>query len=164
MKNADLGEILRKLDSLGNLKGVKFCHAVSRNKAKLLKKTKEFAKAAKPYKEFEEFQNKTRELFLDYALKDEKGAVKVVVENGQRINKLDPEKKEEYEAAVVALKDEYTDAVEAREKQMEEYNEFMEEEVDKDFSFYMVKMENVPEDINCSQMDAILPFLEEEVD
>lgn len=162
MKNHELFALLNKMGSLSGLKGVRFTYALNRNRDRLKKETERLSESAKPSDEFTAFEEAQRKLFMSMAIKDENGNPKLIKEGGKEVNKIAEEDMAEFLAKAEELKVEHKDAVEARETQIEEYNELLNSDVSADFEFYKLKLEVVPEDITDEQMAVIMPFIEEE--
>jgi len=144
-------DLYNALHKVLNLKGVKFGYAISRNITLLKPEIQACQKAIDMSEEFQEFNKEHVELMNKYEKKDEKG--KAVMINGEK--QYDDELKEKFEK----LKEKHKEAVDAREKQVKEFNELL--KTDSDVQVYMLKLENLPEDINAGQMAGISLILEE---
>lgn len=161
MLNRDLFDLLSKLHTLSNLKGVKFAYAVNKNIKALKKEVEDLRESIKPSASFEKYQEAYKELHASYAIANEDGTPKVFDEGGKQVNKVSEDKLPEFNAKVKELEAEYADALSEREEQLKEFEKMLGEDAD-GFEFYKVKLEYVPEDITTEQMSIVMPLVDDE--
>ena len=136
MTKSELFELYVGLKSITNLKGVKFNHAIARNINKIEPEIKALQKSLEASDEFNEYEKKRVELAKEHAKKVDG---EPLLENNRYIM----EDKEAFDKAFEEFKLDYTEVIEAREKQAEDYNELLEE--DTDIELYKIDLENIPE-------------------
>ena len=154
MKRSEVIALYRALNNLGRLSGVKFAYAVNRNIKQLQTEIDAVQKAIEPTSEFSAFEKERVKVAEEYAEKDGKGKPKV--ENGQYVfgDKLD-----EYQKRYDKLIEEHKPAVDAREKQIEDVNKLLDEEVE--VNLYKIPLASVPEGITTAEMNKIMPIIDE---
>jgi len=150
-------ELLTLAESFVNVKelvGVKFAYAVSKNSKNLSEEVEACQKSMEPSKGFIEYEEKRITLCKEHCDKDEKGEPVVTDSHfvGLKSNNG-------FDKAWGLLKSEYAETIEEREKMVEEYKEFLQEEVD--VELYKVNLEDVPEDISVEQLHGIMAIVEE---
>lgn len=122
--------------------GGNFGHAVGRNLSKLEKEVESIKKQLKASKQFLKFEEEKRKIHEKFAERENGSAKTMAVEgsrNNERMWVLDKTKSVEFDAAIEKLKDTYKEAIEERDRQIEEYREFLEKESDFVFEPYMIK-------------------------
>ena len=108
---------------------------------------------------FKEFEMKRVELAEKYAKKDENGKPKKEkAENGAEQFIMADEKK--FQKEFDALKKEHKEAVDLRDKQIEEYTKLLLTE--STVVLHKVKLEDVPKEITTTQMNGIYEIISEE--
>lgn len=151
MKRKDLGLAINALDNVSDIKGVKFAFTVLKNRKKIEKQLEEdkpiFEEILKPTEGFIEYENKRIALCELHSEKDEDG--KPITE-GDKYKILDIQK---FNDELFELTEKYTESVEDRKRQIEEYNSLMEENVDIDFQ--KISFENLPDDLTEKQLTSI---------
>jgi hypothetical protein len=140
-------------DYLKDLKGAKFNYAIIRNQSILKNELSLIEKSFTPSKEYYQYETKRLGILKEYCEKDEEG--KPIVEDDNY--KVLPDKTEAYELALAPLKKEYEQALTERQKQLDDFNALVEEEIA--FELHKVKLEDVPEDITKEQMEWVLPLI-----
>lgn len=159
MKKSEALVLYRNLNQLGGLTGVRFSYAIAKNVNLLKGEIESLDKAMEPAKEFMEFEKERVELVEKYAEKDENGKPKKeVAPNGSQQYVMNTGEKK-FQKEFDELKKKHKDAVEAREKQIEEYTKLL--STDSDFVPHKVKLEDVPKDVNARQMAGIYEIVEE---
>lgn len=155
LKNKDLYELMAGLRAVKDLKGLKFAYAVSKNINLVRQELESFEEMSKPTPEYMAYDIARVELAKKHAVKDENG--KPRMENNHYIM----EDKELFDKEVDKLQKSATHkkAVEEREKQLNEFKAFLEE--DSDFEPYMVKIQYVPEDITSEQLAGIFMIIDD---
>ena len=156
MKNKEVLQLANALAQVGNLTGVKFAYGVAKNNNKLKTENEAFAEATKASEEFAAYDKERLESCRELADKDEDGKPKM-----EKNNFVITEQKEEFDTRLKALTERNQEVVDAREKQLKEYNEvFLEAE--SSFVPFKIKMEDVPEGITASQLTSIYPIVDED--
>lgn len=151
-------ELFQNLQSVGNLSGPRFVYVIAKNISILKDEIKALNEAQKPTDEFMEFDKERVELAKQFAAKDKDGKPRTFMDGNQ--SKFVIEDIDAFEKAAKKLKKEHKEAVEAREKQMEDFNKIMEEEID--IHLYGLNQEDLPEDITARQLSGIFLLMNEE--
>ena len=141
------------LNKLGNLKGVKFAYAVSKNITALQKEMDILDKSYEGSERFKKFELERLELVKKFAKKNDQGGF--MIKDGQY--ELEDEKA--FNEAFENLKKENQEVVDEREKQMTEFNALMATE--SDITLFKIAFTDVPADISVNQMHSISPIIEE---
>src|SRR3990167_10828895 len=115
MTKQEATNLYRNLNRLGDLKGVKFAYAVSKNINLIKTEIDLLEKAIAPSEEYKKVDELRVAICEKYAKKDENG--KVIIKD----NAYDIEDTEAFEAELKKLKEEYKKEFDARDKQVEEY-------------------------------------------
>lgn len=148
MKRKDITEVINALDSVSDVKGVKFAFAVLKNKKILEQQIEEdkeiFTKVLEMTEKFKEFDVKRVELCVEFSAKDENG--NPITKNEQ----YDITDKEGFSKEYSKLMDEYKDELDARNKQMQEYESLMNEDVT--LNFKKLKESDIPTDFTPKQL------------
>ena len=133
--NKELGDILQGLVAVKDLKGVRFSLQITKNINLIKSELEHIEEAAKPSEEFLEIAKQ----------------VQVIEKSGA------PE--EEMKAAVAKIEEENAELVEARKKQIEEFNSMLEDETE--LSLFMISESHLPEDITAQQLMGINQLIKE---
>ena len=154
MTKSEVLQLYNNLNQLGKLSGVKFSYAVARNLALLKPEVEAINKTLEPSKEFLEWDKERVALAQEYSKKDEKGEPVIVgnryvMENEKTFNKELEKKQKNHKSAI-----------DAREKQIEEYMKLLEEKSE-EIKLFKVKLEHIPEAITTQQMNGIVDIVEE---
>src|SRR3990167_4353444 len=157
MKKTEIIQLYRNLNTLGQLQGVKFAYSISRNLAILKPEIEALEKASSPTPEFLEMDKERIKLVEEHAEKDEKGKPK---KKGNEYV-IPEDKKEDFENAFEAFKLEHKELFDAREKQIEEYNELLQTE--SEVKLYKVNLVDVPQNITVQQMHSISSFVDDSI-
>lgn len=153
IKRGDLYRVLQGINLAGSLTGIKFSYAMSKNKSLIMAELKSAEESLQQSPGMLAFEKDRMELVNEYGTRDEKG--KLVIENNQyAIEKMD-----EFNKKIEALKKVHKDALDENKKKIDEYNEFMKEEID--MPFHMISMKDIPENISVDVMDQIMPLVSE---
>lgn len=153
MTKKDAVELYINLKKLGNLKGVKFAYGISRNVALLKPEIESLDKAQAPTEEYQKFDSLRLEIVKRFAKKDEKGEPIV------KDNNYEMENQATFDSAFDALKFEHKEVWDARLKQLDEYNELLKSE--SSVVLYKIALNDVPGDINVTQMYSINTIVED---
>ena len=157
MLKKEILQLYGALNTLGQLQGVKFAYAVSRNLAILKPEIEALEKASSPTPEFMEMDKERIKLVEEHAEKDEQGKPK---KKGNEYV-IPEDKKEDFENAFEAFKLEHKELFDAREKQIEEYNALLQTE--SEVKLHKVNLADVPEKISVQQMHSISSFVEDSI-
>ena len=148
MKRKDFGLALNALDSVSDLKGVKFAFVVLKNRKKLEAQIEEdktiFEEILKPSEGFKEYEEKRISLCEASSEKDEDGKAKT---EGDRYLIVDMNK---FNKDLSKLTEEYQVSVDDRKNQIEEYNSLMEE--DMFIEFQKLGINDLPDELTESQL------------
>jgi len=150
--------LYQQLGALGDLKGANFTYTLSKNKEVLyqqLKKVQKMAKDAQKVDGYDEYEAKRILVNKEFALKDDKGEVKVTNERYD----IDPAKKADYDTKLAALKEEYKETLDNIESKKVELKEFVNEEIE--LELRPIPMSIVPTDITLDQMDILSKLIVE---
>lgn len=148
-------ELNQKLSYLGALKGSKFSFTIAKNKEVIKPVMDKLNKIIKPSDEFSEFDKKRVEINEKFAVRNEKGDI--VMKEGRY--DIPEDKKEAFEKEIETLKVEYKEAIDEREAQKKEVEDFLKEEIT--LEFRTMPLSIIPEDINVDEMDILAPLVEE---
>ena len=154
MKNKAILSLSQSFKNVANLTGAKFVYGIARNSVIVDREIENFQAVTKASKEFQEYDQKRIELAQSMARKDKDG--KPVVENNAYV----PENQKEFDKKIEALKGEYKEAVAEGEKQIKDFNEFLEKE--SDIKLYMINFSDIPETITAGQLMGIMPIVKDE--
>ena len=155
MIKSEIINLFQSLQKLGNLSGVKFAYAVSRNIAILKPEVEALNKALEGSDEFKQFDEKRVELAKKHAKKDDKN--KPLVNRGQ----FEIENQEAFDAEFETLKSEHQEVWDARQKQVDDYNDLLKTE--SELQLYKVSLTDVPVNITVAQMHSISDIVTEEI-
>ena len=160
MKKSEVLLLNRALNGLAILTGVKFTYAVARNLNILKNEIESLDKSMEPSEKFQEFDKARIALVELHAEKDKQGKAKMeIAQNGAQQYVIDPENKM-FKKAFDTLKEKHKEAVDARDKQIEEYTKLL--TTDSDVVLFKVKLEDVPKEISAVQMAGIYKIVDGE--
>jgi pyruvate/2-oxoacid:ferredoxin oxidoreductase beta subunit len=146
--------LYQSLNKLGNLTGVKFAYAISRNISLIEPEIKSIEKSLEQTEDFKSFEVKRIELVKKFAKKDEKGE-SVIINNQYEL-----ENEEEFNKEFELLKEENKEVWGARQKQVDEYNELLKSE--STVTLHKINLVDVPQNISVAQLHSISLLLNEE--
>jgi len=148
-------DLFNNLHSVGNLSGSRFVYVIAKNISLLQDEIKALNKAQEPSEAFIEFDNKRIELAEKFSEKEENGDPKIIRDKGQSRFVIKDIKA--FEKAVDELKKSNADVVEDREKQLEDFNNILNEE----FEIHLLGLnqEDLPENITSSQLVSIFSLM-----
>ena len=150
----------KNLNLLGALTGVKFTYAVARNLSLLKSEVESIDKAIEGSEKFMEYDKARIALVELHAEKDDKGKAKIETSaRGAQQYVIDEDNKF-FKKAFDTLKEKHKEAVDARDKQTEEYIKLL--ATDSDVKVYKVKLDDVPKEISAVQMAGIYDIFSEE--
>jgi len=152
----EIFSLYNALQTLGDLKGVKFAYAIARNINICKPEVEALQEALKGSDEFLEFEAKRVELAKEYSKKDENG--KPLSERGAFV--MADEDKFNKKLEELKNSKEYKDVTKIREEQVESWEKLLEEE--SSLKLYSVALESVPEELTVRQMTAIADLVNED--
>jgi hypothetical protein len=151
MKRKNFGPAMNALDSVSELKGVKFAFTVLKNRKKLEAQLEEdksiFETILTPSEGFKEYEQKRLSLCEVHSEKDEEG--KALTE-GDRYKIIDLNV---FNLELSELSEEYKASIDDRKNQIDEYNSLMEE--DMVIEFQTLTFTDLPEDLTESQLRSL---------
>ena len=147
MKRKDLYMYMDALSNVTELKGVKFAYTVIKNKKKIEEEIKLLEEVVKASEGFSIYEQQRIQLCELHCEKDENGRP-VISENKYKI--LDVEK---FDGELGQLKDKYMSDILERERQINEYNRMLEEDIDINLS--KLDFNDIPTDISITQLESI---------
>lgn len=159
-KRIDFLNLLQGFGALGSLSGFRISYAVMRIKNKLISEEKVALGMKAIKKEHKEFNDKRNELAKSYARKDPLGNPLQLNKDGVLNWDIPLEDRAAFDKDLEDLKLQYPGVYEARNKQMDELNDWLLEEVTIDF--YDVKKSDIPDNITVQQFELIGPFMVDE--
>lgn len=165
MKNYDLfvlaEQLANNLTTLKTLKGAKFTYGILKNIDLLEKEIKFVSETAKPSEEFLAYDKARVALCEQYAKKDAEGNLeKKETHPGSNQFEYDIDTtSKEWNDAIDALKAQYNTIIESRDEQVKDYNLLIDSQ--NDLEFYLIKLDDVPNDISLDLMKLIKPFIKE---
>jgi hypothetical protein len=155
MKNVDLFRLREGLNDVSNLKGVKFAYVVLKNKKIVEEEIETLQKSVEMSLQFQEFERKRIGLCEQFSEKNKDGSPIII------INAYSIPDRETFESEVSQLKNKYLECVLEREKQLREYDKLLNEESDVINRLSKININNVPDDISATQLDAIKEIIED---
>ena len=151
--------LFKNLNQLGNLNGVKFSYAIARNISLLKPELESLEKSMELPESFKKFDTERIELVEKYAEKDENGKPKKEkAENGSEQYVMGKEEKK-FEKEFAILRTKHKEAVNLREKQIEEYTKLL--TTDSQVGLYKIKLDDIPSEITARQMAGIYEIVED---
>lgn len=151
MKRKEIQVALNSLNEVTELKGVKFAFCVLKNRKKIETQIEDdkaiFEEILKPSQGFNDYENKRVDLCVLFSDKDENG--NPLTENNQyKISNI-----EEFNVELNKISEEYSESIDGRKKQVEEYNSLVEEDVT--INFQKANFEDLPSDLSEKQLRAL---------
>jgi hypothetical protein len=156
IKREKLVSIWGLISNLVNKKaGVKFHYLMLKNKKILEPEVESLQKSSTPPEGHIEFNDRRVQLCNQYADKGENGEAKVI--NGQFIIQ---EQKPEFEEKMKELKEEFKEVVETMDKNQEEFQALLQEEID--IEFVKIPLSLMPEEVLGSEIELLFDIVEED--
>jgi demethoxyubiquinone hydroxylase (CLK1/Coq7/Cat5 family) len=155
MKKQELFPLLKGLNDVANYPGAKFAYAVAKNIQVVTEECKLLEKLQEPTEAFKAFEAERMDAILKVAETDETGSPKVT--NNQYT--ILAENREQFTLDMQVLQEKHKLALEARDKQIAEFNQLLEELID--ITIFSIKAELLPEDITAAQITAIMAIIED---
>ena len=151
MKRKEFGVAMNALDGVSEIKGVKFAFGVLKNRKKLEGQLEEdkpiFEEILKPSDGFQEYEQRRISLCETHSEKDEEGNA-ITEEEKYKILDL-----KIFNEELTALSVEYTESIDDRKNQIEEYNSLMEEDIA--IEFQKLVFGDLPEELTESQLQSL---------
>ena len=137
---------------------VRFSYILAKNKIALKPEIEILNELKKSSPDYLEFENKRVELAQKYCDRDSSGTLKII--NNQFVIK----EKQLFEEEIIKLKTEYMKPIENREKQLKEYEVFLNEDIY--FTPAKVKFSYLPSQIESSLMEILIEagIIEDDID
>jgi len=147
MKRKDLYVNLQSLETVKDLKGVKFSYSILKNKRKFEEEIKLFEEVIKPNPAYEEYERKRITLCEVHSEKNDEGKP-IILNDKYKLVDMDL-----FNGELEVLKTSYLDVINERISQINEYNLILEEEV----TIEMAKISfiDLPLDITPKQLESI---------
>jgi len=163
LKNYELFEIAQRIGNvfatLEKVKGAKFQYALIKNIDILQNEIKLIQSAAKPSESYSEYERLRVKLCEEFSAKDDQGQPKKrEVGNGQTEYDIDTES-EVWKTAIEDLKNQHKDVINERDEQIKNYNEML--DLESTIKFHLMKLEDIPNELDGEQMLAIRSFIAE---
>ena len=147
MKRKDLYVHLQSLETIKDLKGVKFSYSILKNKRKFEEEIKLFEEVIKPNKQYEDYEMNRIALCEIHAEKDENGKPIILVDKYKLVDL------NLFNEELELLKAGYQDVINERVRQINEYNFILEEEIFLDVT--KINFIDLPLDITPKQLESI---------
>jgi pyruvate/2-oxoacid:ferredoxin oxidoreductase beta subunit len=155
MTNQDIISLADGLQAVKNLPGIKFAYVVSKNINKVKSEMETFREMTEQSKSFQEYEKERIELVELHAKKDDKGKPVIIG------NEYDIDNKQAFDAQFEVLKEKHKEAIDARQKQIDDFNAFLKEE--SKLELHNMDVNNCPKDITAGQLSGIYPIITGEV-
>lgn len=163
MKNYELFEVAQRLGTvlptLEKLKGPKFHYALLKNIDLLQKEIELIQSKSKPSENFLAYEKERIALCEKFCNKDEKGEnIKREIGNGQYEYDIDTTS-ETWKTAIDELKSNNKELIAERDQQIEMFNQLL--DVETSLNVFLIKIEDLPTEINGEQMQALKHFIQD---
>ena len=145
-------ELFQALNAVGHLRGVKFSYGIAKNIFLLKTEIDALKKAIEPSSEFIAYDKLRVELAVKYAKKEND---KPIIQNNEYII----EDRVAFDKAFENFKKEHKAVIDEREKQINEYKEFLKEDIK--LTLFRVKLADIPKDISASELSGIISIIDE---
>lgn len=153
MKRKDLFTLKRGIESCGELTGSRFCYSLAKAKLVLDNELKAIEESRPKYSdEFNEYVQKENELAQKYALKGKDGDV--IRDNKGNFTITDSKS---FTDDLKKLQEKYDKTIKANKKLTNEFNEFLNEEID--IKLPKIREKDLPENISVQQLNDIVLLL-----
>ena len=150
----EIRDIWNGVARLANLVGVRFIFTVHANRERLREIAQSLEEGIKPSPEFKTFQQEYAKLRREY--QDDTQPVPPDIEAP-----IDPARAEEYRTKTKALEEKNKGLLEQRQKQIEEFNELLQEK--RGVNFLAIPLSKVPKETNSGQLQVIMPMLHDDL-
>lgn len=152
MKRSELFDLYNKLQGLRyHSDNKKFSYALIKNIKSIESDINELNQIIKPNEDFLQFEKERISVCRSHAIKDENGEP---ILNG---DEFQIENMEQFNADLEPMKVKYQDVLSERQKQIEEYNSLLDEEIQEDL--IKVGPDDLPDGITPNEIEDIYPIL-----
>jgi hypothetical protein len=134
---------------------VKFHFGIIRNKRVLEPEVDSMQKAQAPPDGYQAFEDARMKMCQEMCEKDDAGNPKIIA--GQFA--IPEEARPGFDEKMEGLKEEHQEVLDVMEKQQEEFNELLKEEIN--VEFHKIKLEDMPEKVLGGDMDLLYELIEE---
>tara|TARA_Y100000310_G_C20704363_1_gene833723 strand:+ start:19506 stop:20003 length:498 start_codon:yes stop_codon:yes gene_type:complete len=148
---------MKEIDDKENNKK-RMTYALMINEDRLESEVKALLECAKPSSEYKLYDSKSMQIIRDYAEKDDDGNPIVNDENGTVLIKRDVF--EEWKNKTLELDKEYSEVIDKRKKEVEEYNSMLDEEIIIDT--IQISMDDFPDYISKTMMRYLKPLIKQD--
>ena len=149
IKKSELAKLWKILGTFQGKQKTKFGYFISKNKNKLKDEIDILDKLLTPSKAFQKYDQKRALLAEEMSDKNEDGSPVISAQNYVII-----ENKIKFDNAIVKLREENMDIIKEFEKQKNEYDEIIAEEME--FDGYRIKIDNLPDEIETHILDLFI--------
>jgi hypothetical protein len=147
MKRKEIFDNIQALNSVSELKGVKFSYSVIKNKKKIEEEIKVLEEIIKPTNRYSAYESQRIQICEKHAEKDINN--KAIIED----NKFKILDMTTFDIELNALKNDYLDDISEREKQIDEYNRMLDDDIELDYT--KIGFNDFPNDITPKQLETI---------
>ena len=152
MKRKDLFRLKDGLDNVSYLSGVKFAYAIIKNKKMIEQELITLQEIIKPSPEIEEYEKNRIAICEKHCKRDENNQLKI------QNNTYDIEDMDTFNKDIEELKKKNKKVLDNRQKQADEYNKLLEEDIE--IPFVLIKQDDLPNSLSASQMEQIFEIIE----
>lgn len=135
---------------------VKFHYLILKNKQIIQPEVDNIREIGKTSERYQLFDNKRIKLCNDFAEKDENG--QPVIRDNSFV--IIPDKKQEFDSSLDALKLEFKDAIDELENKKKEIDELMEEDIE--IPFVKIPLSVIPEDLLGKEVEVLFDIISDE--
>lgn len=159
MKHSDILALDGAIRSCGNLAGVKFAYALSKNLRLIEPIVKSMADSLQPGAEFKAYNLERVQLAEKHCIKD--ASDRPVIADGKY--QFTPQDRITFDARLNDLQVKFADAIAERKQQEDDYIALLDSEIDEQTLpvFHIVKLADVPEGITAGQLEGIHQLIAE---
>lgn len=147
MKRKDLYAYMDALSNVTELKGVKFAYTLIKNKKKIEEEIKILEEVVKASEDFSIYENQRIRLCEVHCEKDDNGKP-VIEDNKYKIIDI-----QNFDNELNILKEKHMSSILERERQINEYNSMLEEDIEINLS--KIDYIDIPTDITTAQLESI---------
>lgn len=147
MKRKDLYMYMDALSNVTELKGVKFAYTLIKNKKKIEEEIKILEEVVKASEDFSIYENQRIRLCEIHCEKDDNGKP-IILENKYKILDI-----QSFDNELNSLKEKHMSSILERERQINEYNKMLEEDIEINLS--KIDFIDIPTDITTAQLESI---------
>jgi len=130
----------------------KFAYAIAKNRKLVQSEVDAIKEAIAPAPEIKEYDQKRIAMCRDYCQMDADGQPVIAEQNFV----IDPEKQEDFNKAIEALREEYSESLEAHKDKLGLADQLLQEEVEIDF--HKVLIDNFPDGLTQQQYELLMVF------